>query len=323
MGVKREIGGYFELEMTPDNKEYHPYAIKLNSGRYCLQYIIRAKKYKKIYIPSYICDSVMQPIKNENITFDFYSINEDFEPIFNKQINDNECFLYVNYFGINARIVNKIILKYQNVIIDNTQAFFELPSKTNDTFYSARKFFGVPDGAYLYSDVKLNTPILRGISSDRMNFLLERIETSARNGYPLFQKNELYLDSCGLERMSKITMRLLKNIDYETCRNIRNRNFLFLHKKLSKFNELVIDPSSINGPMVYPFMNSASNLKENLINNNVYVATYWNEVKNRVKECSFENKLVNYLIPLPIDQRYNINDMNYIIKIIRSVEADE
>ena len=44
------IGGYFELEL-PCFPEYHAKAIALNSGRFCLEYILRCRKYKKVYVP--------------------------------------------------------------------------------------------------------------------------------------------------------------------------------------------------------------------------------------------------------------------------------
>src|SRR5471030_881414 len=118
--MSKEIGGFFELELNYAQK-YHNDAIKLNSARYCLQYILKAKQYNKIYIPYYICDSVLQPIKKENLQYEFYSINDKFEPIFNKNINKDECFLYVNYFGINTENVKKVRVNFRNVIIDNTQ----------------------------------------------------------------------------------------------------------------------------------------------------------------------------------------------------------
>jgi hypothetical protein len=319
MAEKHEIGGYFELELNNNHREYHPGALKLNSGRYCLQYILRAKKYKKIFLPSYICDSVLQPVKKEKVLFEFYPINQFFEPVFEKNVDDDECFLYVNYFGINSKTSKKIASLYKNVIIDNSQAFFEHPLKNTDTFYSARKFFGVPDGAYLYCDMDANIHLNRDISLDRMNFLLKRIENSAQDGYPLFQKNEAYFDNCGMKKMSKLTERMLNSIDYETCRKIRNRNFLFLDEKLSKFNVLDNTRDHLNGPMIYPFMNQTNNLKEKLIEKKIYVATYWNDAKSRVDINSFENKLANFLLPLPIDQRYNLDDMKFIVKTIHTM----
>ena len=42
------IGGYFSLELPLNAKgELYPEAIKLNAGRFCIEYILRARKYKK------------------------------------------------------------------------------------------------------------------------------------------------------------------------------------------------------------------------------------------------------------------------------------
>lgn len=42
----KPIGGYFELEL-PIYPELHANAIALNSGRFCLEYVLRCKHYKK------------------------------------------------------------------------------------------------------------------------------------------------------------------------------------------------------------------------------------------------------------------------------------
>ncbi len=47
---KRLIGDYFELELS-EGSEYHPEVIALNSGKQCFEYILRLRKYIKIYIP--------------------------------------------------------------------------------------------------------------------------------------------------------------------------------------------------------------------------------------------------------------------------------
>ena len=49
--TNKPIGGYFELEL-PLHSELHADAIALNGGRFCLEYLLRCRKYSKIYIPS-------------------------------------------------------------------------------------------------------------------------------------------------------------------------------------------------------------------------------------------------------------------------------
>ena len=56
------IGGYFSLEL-PLIEEYHKNAIRLNTGRNCLEYILRVRGYKKVYIPYYTCEVILEPFK--------------------------------------------------------------------------------------------------------------------------------------------------------------------------------------------------------------------------------------------------------------------
>lgn len=311
----REIGGFFQLELNR-NYEYHKDAIKLNSARYCLQYILKTKKYKKIFIPYYICDSILKPILEEKVNYEYYYINEKFEPVIEKQLLNEECLLYVNYFGINTKNVNKVIDRFKNVIIDNTQAFFEIPLDGVDTIYSCRKFFGVPDGGYLYTNMVLEENIEEEISYDRCEHLLKRVEISASEGYKSFRKNEEYLNICGMKKMSTLTSAILSSVDYEKCKSIRNENFMYLHENLKSINELKFDISNLNGAMVYPLLINDDNLRKNLIKNNIYVATYWNDVSNRTTGKNYEFLLSKYLIPLNIDQRYNTDDMMLINKVV-------
>lgn len=53
--TNKPIGGYFELEL-PLHSELHADAIALNGGRFCLEYLLRCRKYSKIYIPYFTCN---------------------------------------------------------------------------------------------------------------------------------------------------------------------------------------------------------------------------------------------------------------------------
>lgn len=47
------------------------------------------------------------------------------------------------------------------------------------------------------------------------------------------------------------------------------------------------------------------------------MAKYWNEVKSREKASDVEKNFVEQIIPLPCDQRYNLDDMKRIVSIIK------
>ena len=58
-------------------------------------------------------------------------------------------------------------------------------------------------------------------------------------------------------------------------------------------------------------------LREKLIKNKIYIAKYWSEVLDRDSISNVEIDFVNKLMPLPIDQRYDFDDMYRILKIIK------
>ena len=59
-------------------------------------------------------------------------------------------------------------------------------------------------------------------------------------------------------------------------------------------------------------------LKKRLIDNKIFVATYWPNVLEWCKEDDIEYKLCKSIIPIPIDQRYGKEDMNRILEIIQA-----
>jgi hypothetical protein len=312
------IGGYFELELS-NRGEYYPDAIDLNSARNALEYIIRAKKIQRLFIPYYICNTVLELLDKLGATYIFYNIDKYLDPLFDLKLKSRDAFLYVNYFGVKQKTVKLLTGKYKNLIIDNAQAFYCRPLPGVDTFYSTRKFFGVPDGAYLYTDKFLEIKLDRDISMDRIGHLLKRIEYGPEYGYKDFLQNENFLSGQPIKRMSYLTRAILRNINYSNVKRRREKNFLFLHKHIGNINELKIDIDNIVGPMVYPLLIEKKGLKESLIKDKIFLATYWKNVFDLVSEKDFEFNLVKYLIPLPVDQRYEKRDLIKIVEKIMCV----
>lgn len=311
----KSIGGFQELELN-EGIEFHSNAIRLNTARNALEYILLACKIKKIYIPFYICDVILQPLVRTGIKWSFYNINEDFEPDFDFSIiKTDESFLYVNYFGLNEKNVKKLVLNVPNLIIDNSQAFYSKPYKGVFTIYSPRKFFGLSDGAYLYSQKKVVVNLDTDISFQRFQHLLKRIDISPESSYTLFQANEEALNNQPLRKMSNLTLRLLKSINYEEVAGKRRQNYSYLESNLNSTNEIKFNLDE-QVPLVYPYLPNKTISKEYLIKNKIYIATYWSNVLNWVNKTSFEYYLVKNLINLPIDQRYCNSDMANVLKVV-------
>lgn len=311
----KSIGGYFGLEMHMRG-EYHSNAVGLNSGRRCLEYILRARACRKILIPYYVCNAVVETIEKLGMQYEYYKINRDFSPnIHFSRIDKNNVLLYVNYFGINDSNVQAICKKTKHVVIDNSQAFFSKPIRAVDTFYSPRKFFGVPDGGYAYTNARLGGNLERSSSANRWKHLLLRTDESPEKGYKYFMKNEERFSHEPIQLMSNSTTCMLQSIDYRSVLRKRKQNFLYYHTHLSDMNELAIN-EGITGALAYPFLCNKSGLKEYLIHHKIYIPTYWKEVSDKVAKVSFEYFLANNLVSLPLDQRYSTKDLQIVIDTI-------
>lgn len=315
------VGGYFSLEL-PLVEEYHKDALRLNTGRNCLEYILRSRGYKKVYLPFFICSVVLEPFEKLGVQYVFYHVDERLELKDNLSVKAGEALLYVNYFGLKQRYVEHLARLYgTSLIIDNTQAFYAKPVTGIDTFYSCRKFFGVPDGAYLYTEKTLGVELEQDESYDRMSHLLRRIDQGAESGYDDFRKNDDRLSGQSVLRMSRLTHRLMRGIDYEGVACRRRANYRLLEKELGESNNIVLDLEDDAVPMIYPYLASIKGVRERLIAEKVFVACYWPDVLDWVDGSSLEYCLASQMLPLPIDQRYGKETMNGVVKELNDLKC--
>ena len=314
------IGGYFSLEL-PFREEYHKDAIRLNTGRNCMEYILRVRGYKKVYIPYYTCEVILEPFKKLGIPYEFYHIDIHFEIRDRFTLKADEALLYTNYFGLKQRYVEQLAEKFgSRLIVDNTQAFYAKPLNGIDTFYTCRKFFGVADGAYLYTDKLLEDEFEQDESWNRMTHLLKRIDLSAEQGFADFRRADDGLENQPIRKMSKLTQRIMQSIDYKAAAMKRRENYLKLHEVLGEENHLQLTLDEEAVPMVYTFLTPIQGLREKLIENKVFVARYWPNVLEWTTKDDIEYLITYQMLPLPIDQRYGEGDMKRITDIIRNKE---
>ncbi|MBQ6204744.1 MAG: hypothetical protein IJK46_11705 [Prevotella sp.] len=316
--MEKAIGGYFELEL-PNREEYHKNALRLNSGKNCLEYILRCRKYRKVYIPYYTCDVILKPFQKLGIAYQFYHINLNFEIADDIRLEECEALLYTNYYGLKQGYVDELASNYgKQLIVDNTQAFFAKPVEGIDTFYTCRKFFGVSDGAYLYSDAEQPIKDLKqGVSYNRIEHLIKRIDLSPEEGFNDFRQADESLAEEKIMLMSHFTQRVMQSIDYKAIIKQRIGNFQQLHASLGESNLLQVELDNASVPMIYPYMTERKNLRNNLIYSKVFVARYWPNVLEWTDKGSVDYNLAENTIPLPVDQRCGNNEISKIINIIK------
>lgn len=323
---RKEIGGYFSLELpyvapfvdTLYGQDEGSGVCLVNSGRNALYLILKsAPQIRKIHIPYYTCDAVAQACDAAEVQIARYDVNSELFPIALPNLQAEEAFLFTNYFGLYDDRISSLYQKYgDRLIVDNTQALFcKLPAGCKG-FYSPRKFVGIPDGGIAMG---IDSALDMSIDSSwrRASHLLRRIDEGASAGYQDFKNNSAIIASAELCRISNLSRRLLDSIDWDEVRSARCRNFKILHSMIGKYNRLDIPNfSGFAVPMVYPFVTDRRDLRKILIDNGVFVATYWPELYDDKPENLKARNISESLLPLPIDQRYGDAEMSYIANIL-------
>jgi hypothetical protein len=289
----------------------HEGAKALNCGRNCLAYLIKARNIKKLKIPYFMCDCVFDVSKKYGADISFYHIDKHFKPVDIKLANDE--WLYVmNYYGqLTRENLVELKQKYDRVIIDNAHAYFDKPIENTDTLYTCRKFFGVADGAFLYTNIELNEELLTDESFERMHFVLGRYERTASEFYAESAANNDLFGSEPIKKMSRLTNNLLHAIDYEYVKNRRTENFKLYHEKLKGINQLEL--RDVEGTFAYPLLiENGAELRKKLQQQNIYIPTLWPNVVNDMDKDSLEYRFANDILPLPVDQRYGKAEIDFL-----------
>lgn len=321
---KQEYGGYLPFEMTSGDDYFSRYGaahvIRTNSAKAAIYFAIRQMKLKKVYVPYYMCNSVLHMLKGMEIDIKQYWLTDKLLPNL-KEKEADAGILLVNYFGVMDSEICEEVSKYTNVIIDHSHAFFCPPVFREDVcnVYSCRKFVGVPDGGYLVSKRALCVDLEPDKVSKHFSYLTISAE---------FGMNEVYAEKMESDRyfydnykgMSLLSQSLLSSVAYEQIQKKRKENFGVLNQILKERNHFSFD-ENLAAAYLYPFWPKESNLgaevlKKALVSKKIYTPTLWRELICSQWEDTIEYQISKETIFLPVDQRYDSEDMEYLADTI-------
>lgn len=312
------VGGYFELELGEGGYSYHETPYTFKSGRAALHYILRICKPSLVHVPFYTCNALLQSFEAADVAYRFYAINENFEPVTVPDLANGEYFLYINYFGLQHKTVNRLSTRYASqLIVDCTQDFFTKGNGRSWFFNSCRKFFGVPDGAYLYPPGHVQVHKIEDRNDGyTVEHLIKRFKGYVQEGYAAFKENDKMCDP-EIKGMSLLSQHLLSHINYQEVIGCRRANFNCLHHIFKNYNQLAVTADEAVVPMVYPLMMQGQTNRNELYSQGVYVPTFWAErIEANATGFATERRLAEKLLPLPIDHRYNESDMQRMAAVI-------
>lgn len=330
-----EIGSFFQLSLNLNicRLIYNYKKFSKNyffiSGRVGIKYIINYLKNKNInnyLLPNYLCESIIQNLDINS--YNFYEINNNFSINVEKLENiiikfKPKVIFIINYFGIidkNLNIIIKLCKKYNILIIeDNTHNIYNMYKYGDIVISSFRKTLPTPFGCIIYDKNNLLEKQSNKISHKILFLNLIKIFGMVLKKICFF-KNIWY--NLLIYSENKVNAVYEYDFDYinflfyiiyydENNKNIRIDNFNILKNSVYK---PIVDNIYFSYPIIFDSFDDREIIRKKLIKNKIYPIIHWPLDFDKEEKCN--HYISNRILSIPIDERYNKDNMNFILKIL-------
>lgn len=307
----KPIGGELALH---DNLNY----FFTDSGRSSLRLLCKNFPDKKVLLPNFLCEIIVEIFEQENMQYEFYQINKDLT-INTFSINsDFDIFYIINYFGMHLAIPKK----FENKIIIEDNVFFVDFKNQHDykkwfAFNSYRKITQIADGSLIKTNLTLDDYRTNGPSPFSMlkyeaketkhRFLTHQI--SDESTYLVkFENAETCLDN--QKEIFHISDRSLGQINmlitsYQKEKALREYNYDYIRHEL---NELTIKIESDFYSYSIILAEDRDRLRKHLFLKNIFLPIHWPKSKGN-------NILHKQILSLPLF--YTQEETVYLVKSIK------
>jgi len=313
----KTIGGEAELEQST----LHTYFT--DSGRSALRLILRSLNLKLVALPDYLCSVITDVLVQEEIQFVYYKINNDLS-IDTTTISDNCDSVYIiDYFGIKHDYLKELPLVSDKIIIEDNvfSPFIENTCgfKRWLSFNSYRKFSVCGEGSLIKSNIELDQNLIFSSSAPFSSFKYQAKATkyeylihnlhSEEDYLHQFERGEESLDqqreifSISPQGLNQI-IKFHESLVFETKQ--RDRNYQILKKLISPIS---FDVAIFKSFFVFSCGNIEYVRKE-LMSHKIFLARHWPNI------YKLNTTLYQNLMSIPLDSRYDENDMERIANII-------
>lgn len=335
------IGGEFQIAVTDilNAQNGHletPDVYTYSSGRAALfqilKYLRQEKDVNHVLLPDYLCSSVLVPVKELELDYTFYPINENlelepasFQPLYKK----GTAVLFINYFGLQdlsgqIKAIREIDDK-AIIIEDDVQAYYEFIKPLDGVdfkFTSLRKTFAVPDGGLVktkYHLPRVTTPNTFGQYKAAAALLKSMREGNFNDQIylELFEKGESLIDSeqeCG---MSLIAEKLYSFMNEEHVKVRRLNNAVYLVEQLEKIGIKPLLPLlEDHVPLFIPVvLKNRDAVRKAMFKEEIFCPVHWPLDGMNVKRGE---QMSREELSLIIDQRYGRSDMDRLLSVLEN-----
>ena len=303
-------------------------------------------------MPAYMCDSVFLPFLHRGWELVFYSVDRELETageeIFRLALEHDPGLIFVHpYYGTDTcRGLRRQLsaLRRSGVMImeDVTQAYYLQDAGCDADFIvgSLRKWYSVPDGGFLASDLPIAEEVLldgEAYAVERLAPLVQKWEYLQDKGlqeeerqkrkaafYTRNRALEAELDRYeGVRRISRLSTHILSRVDEEAARRRRAENYSYLYDKINGMKRLwPILMKEDEAPLYFPvYVKERDELQRFLGEHGIYAPVLWPVGElNRDELRGDEAYIYEHMLALPIDQRYDTDQMEEIVQTLMLYE---
>ncbi len=347
-----EFGSDIDLKSNEDyfnnnvNTSWLDNSYLFRSGRDCLKVIAKTEvECKIVFVPALCCESMAIPFKQYGVGYILYPLNSDYtinEEFLLDNIKEHQIILVNNYLGLKTKeaiekentFLDSLKEKHHVVIVrDVTQSLEEAlnSDKTKDdyTIFSSRKWAGLPDSGIMWSNKKLDIVYdeldleyanLKKQAMDIKSEYLSTHDISIKQKFMnLFKQAEELIDTDNkIIQMSDFSKELLYKLDFEKILQVRKEHIKHFESKLENSTIKSLSKGTNCSGQYFPiYVNNQKELQKKLAQNNIYCPVIWPMMEEQNgMQFSFCNDIVNHMLAVPCDQRYSIEEIDYIINIM-------
>ncbi len=317
----------------------------VSSGRAAFGSILKelkARGVQHVHLPAYLCESIILSVEAIGLEYSFYPVDSSL--VAHPDPSSGSAVVIIHYFGWLNPVVKTARAQNNSfyfLIEDFSHALLsewgDLRSDQINAFFSVRKFGPVPLGGWgsFIQEPKQPTSEIESIAWQSLAArFIKKDYLSQNNSVPpgydtenlyltAFENVESFLDKHPNETgVPKFAYEIIAALNWQLIAEQRRANWKYLYKLISDtFESIYPDLNDGVVPLGYVIRLDAEKrdkIRQTLYNQRIFCPVHW-QLPQEVDHQNFANadQLSKTLLTLPIDQRYNFNDMEIIAKALK------
>ena len=307
------------------------------SGRDAMKAAARIIGGRRVLLPSLCCESMMLPFSANGYDVEFYRLNPDLtgdEADARAKLTDGTVLLYMRYFGIRP-FTDEFLLSLREsgrgimLVEDRTHDIVVPRSEGGFTpdavLASLRKWGALPEGGMLRTGMGRCAAGADARFGDTRCEVMEMKVRYLETWEPELKKEvlgklhgaERLLDESGEPcGMSAKYEALLRRIDFTALLAKRRANIARLKERLTALNGTRLrflsghpEESTLYFPV---YLENRGNIQRAMAQRGVYCPVIWPEPEAARGVCEVSRYVAEHMLALPCDQRYTLEDMDFI-----------